>query len=129
MAIKKKPIAKKKQFWGDEVPKTRVRGGEEVICPRCGSNKTRKKGSRERKDDSAQRFECTACEYRFTPNQIRRTFVGQPLHQTGRTLIPIDESRFALKPGKRIVHHPGGKDTDYYEYRRNRTDINPKKGL
>ena len=102
---------------------------EEVICPRCGSTTVISKGTRERKGDSANRYQCKDCEYKFTPNLVRRTFVGQPLHQTGKTIIAIDESRHAKQPGKRIVHHPGGKDTEYYEYRRNRSDINTKKGL
>ena len=95
------------------------------ICPRCGSNEVIKKGSRLRDVGEAKRYQCKACEYKFTPDLVRQTFVGHKYHQTGKTLIRIDEKRVAKLPGKRVTEW----GTSYYEYRRNRSDINPKKGL
>jgi hypothetical protein len=34
-----------------------------------------------------------------------------------------DLARHAMPPGKRFVHHPGGRTTIYYERRSNRSDV------
>src|SRR5574337_271899 len=45
------------------------------------------------------------------------------LHQTGSSNKFRDIAIKANPPGKRIVHHKRGKDTVYYEYRKNRSDM------
>jgi hypothetical protein len=35
----------------------------------------------------------------------------------------MDLARKAMPPGKRFVHHPGGRTTIYYERRSNRSDV------
>ena len=46
-------------------------------------------------------------------------------HQIGTTNEKRDKSRKAMKPGKRVSK----KGNIYYEYRRNRSDKSPRKGL
>lgn len=44
------------------------------------------------------------------------------VRQTGSTNLREDLKRKAKPPGKRVVKHPGGKATVYYERRKNRSD-------
>jgi rubredoxin len=101
---------------------------QQITCPRCGFKEAIKKGTREHKTgDKVTRYQCKKCKYKFTPNQ--KTMGKGKKHQTGRTLIDLDKSRTANLPGLRKVIHPDGTITYYYEFRRNRSDVNPAKRL
>ena len=45
-----------------------------------------------------------------------------PNRQTGSSSLAFDKRVRAKAPGKRVVKHPGGKSTVYYERRKNRSD-------
>ena len=55
--------------------------------------------------------------------------VGQTIeplnYQTGTTIEEIDKPRPALRPGRRISRY----GNEYYELRKNRSDMNPMEGL
>jgi DNA-directed RNA polymerase subunit RPC12/RpoP len=100
-----------------------------VICPQCGYKEAIKKGTREHKSGlKVTRYQCKKCGHKFTPSQAKMLTRGKK-HQTGKTLIELDKARTAKLPGKRIVHHPDGTTSVYWEFRRNRSDIDPKKRL
>jgi hypothetical protein len=46
-------------------------------------------------------------------------------YQTGNSIEEIDQPRPALRPGRRISRY----GNEYYELRKNRSDINPMEGL
>jgi predicted RNA-binding Zn-ribbon protein involved in translation (DUF1610 family) len=121
----KQDLATYKPVGSASKPESPYKSESMPICPRCGSNEVIKKGSRLREVGEAQRYQCKDCEYKFTPDLVRQTFVGHKFHQTGKTLVAIDEKRVAKLPGKRVTAW----GTTYYEYRRNRSDVNPKKRL
>jgi ssDNA-binding Zn-finger/Zn-ribbon topoisomerase 1 len=98
-----------------------------ITCPQCGSKDVIKKESRMLKSGTlVTRYQCKnpQCKYKFTPASIKKTAASK-IHQIGKTSVALDRTRVALPPGKRISKT--GKI--YYEYRRNRSDINPKKRL
>jgi hypothetical protein len=71
--------------------------------------------------------------YKFTPTILKSASKGKQ-HVTGRTSVDLDKPREAKLPGKRVVKHynDDGKlvyESTYYERRRNRADIDPKRGL
>lgn len=104
---------------------------EEMIrCPRCGQSEFIKKGTREHLATKTKvpLYKCKVCNYRFTLEKAKEAVAGKK-HQTGKTSVVVDKSRKAKVPGKRVVHHEGGKDTVYWEFRRNRSDVNPEKML
>jgi|26BtaG_2_1085354.scaffolds.fasta_scaffold00871_2 hypothetical protein len=49
----------------------------------------------------------------------------QVTHQIGTSITPLDRRLLALKPGKRISKF----GNVYWEYRKNRSDVSPKKKL
>lgn len=101
---------------------------QQTQCPRCGYKEAIKKGTREHvSGNRVTRYQCKKCKYKFTPEIVTKYKKGK--HQTGRTLVDLDKTRKAFKPGKRIVKHEDGSITEYYEFRRNRSDVNPEKRL
>lgn len=100
-----------------------------IQCPRCGYKEAIKKGTREHVSGTkVTRYQCKKCNYKFTPTQVKVSTKGKK-HQTGRTLIDLDKAREAKKPGKRIVKHEDGTISTYWEFRRNRSDVDPSKRL
>jgi len=106
----------------------------QITCPICGYSETIKKGTRELKSGiKVPRVQCKRCKHKFTPN-LQKPLPKGKKHQTGKTSVEIDRSRKAFKPGFREVLHydKNGKlvgKTSYYEFRRNRSDVNPEKRL
>jgi transposase-like protein len=96
-----------------------------LFCPQCGGTDIIRKGFRDQKSGkTVQRLQCKECKYKFTLGAFRRGLVPH-MHQTGRTTIAIDRPRRAKRPGRRVSKEGG----IYWEFRRNRSDINPLKGL
>lgn len=52
----------------------------------------------------------------------KRVGAAPKYRQTGSSVKRLDKKRKAKAPGKRVVKHPGGKSTVYYERRKNRSD-------
>jgi predicted RNA-binding Zn-ribbon protein involved in translation (DUF1610 family) len=96
-----------------------------IECPQCGSKDVIRKESRKLKSGVlVTRYQCKnpQCGYKFTPMTIKKAAASK-VHQIGKTSVMLDRTRKALSPGKRV-----SKDGHvYYEYRRNRSDINPDK--
>jgi transposase-like protein len=98
---------------------------EPLKCPQCGGKNIIRKGFRDLKSGKiVQRLQCKECKYKFSLNAFR-TGRHPFVHQTGRTTVAIDRPRRAKRPGKRISK-TGNK---YWEFRRNRSDVDPLKGL
>jgi len=102
-----------------------------TICPRCGFKDTIKQSARERANKTKiVKYMCMnpTCGFKFTQQTVKLLTKGKK-HQTGRTSVDLDKAREAKKPGKRIVKHDDGTTSVYYEFRRNRSDIDPAKRL
>ncbi len=110
-------------------PDTQKETGQ-IICPRCGFKEAIKKGTREHvSGQTVARYQCKKCDFKFTPKRMKTALMKGKKHQTGRTSVDLDKAREAKKPGKRIVTHEDGSKSVYYEFRRNRSDIDPSKRL
>ena len=56
---------------------------------------------------------------------VRKKHYQTGIHQTGKTFLPVDRLIPAKKPGIRQTAW----GTNYYEYRKNRSDLNKKKRI
>jgi transposase-like protein len=98
---------------------------KEIVCPRCGQKEFIKKGTREHKSGAVVPiFKCKVCNYKFTQGKAKEAQLGKK-HQTGKTSVQLDKMREAKLPGKRTTEW----GTTYFEFRRNRSDVDPKKML
>jgi len=105
-----------------------MRGSKKPLkCPQCGGKNIIRKGFRDLKSGKkVQRIMCKnpACGYKFTVDQFR-TGAHPYARQTGTTNVEIDRPRRAKRPGRRVSKE----GNIYWEMRRNRSDVNPLKGL
>jgi len=101
-----------------------------IPCPRCGNQYVVSKEIKHANGKISIKYQCrnSVCMYKFTPTLLKAATKGKK-HQTGKTSIDLDKAREAKKPGKRIVKHDDGTTSVYYEFRRNRSDIDPAKRL
>ena len=94
-------------------------------CPVCGGQNIIRKGFRDQKSGkTVQRLQCKTCQSKFTLGSFRAHAIPHQ-HQTGRTIVEIDRPRRAKRPGRRVSKN----GNVYWEFRRNRSDVNPLKGL
>lgn len=106
-----------------------------TVCPQCGLKNTVKKENKRANGKVSITYACRNpdCMYKFVEKQIKTATKGKK-HVTGRTSVFLDKAREAKLPGKRIVKHYDDdgklvKESVYYERRRNRADIDPKRRL
>lgn len=94
-------------------------------CPICGGHEIIRKGFRDQKSGTTvQRLQCKSCMSKFTLGALRARAIPHQ-HQTGKTIVDIDRKRRAKRPGRRVSKN----GNVYWEFRRNRTDVDPLKGL